>query len=93
MSKYSYVKYDEEHMHMQEYIRKLHEELDQILASMKKSIAGTDRYNNYLKLAETKLEESYMYFGKANRDHQILSGGECTDIPERTNDGINAVMD
>lgn len=36
-------------------------------------------------LALTKLEEFYMWIGKAVRDDQIARGGSSEDVPERTN--------
>lgn len=34
-------------------------------------------------LALTKLEEAYMWVGKAIRDDQIARGGDAADVPER----------
>lgn len=36
-------------------------------------------------LVMTKLEEAYMWVGKALRDEQIARGGDATDQPQRSN--------
>lgn len=76
MSKtYSYVKYDQIAVEKQETFKKLFEQLEAGL-----SLLGAGRPQS---LAATKLEEAYMWIGKAIRDEQIRRLPETPHNPER----------
>jgi hypothetical protein len=73
--RFDYVKYDEAAQAKQAEFKSAFEALD----------ATVDRLANgrAKSLAITKLEEAYMWIGKAIRDEQIARGGDSADRPER----------
>ena len=75
MSRFDYVRYDDEHTALQNHARHQVENLEAgiecLPASREKS------------LALTKLEECYMWIGKAIRNKQIAEGGSSKDVPSR----------
>lgn len=75
MKTFSYVKYDETSVNKQETAKAICEQLESFL---------NDQLNNgrAKSLAITKLEECYMWIGKAIRDEQIGSG-DNKHVPER----------
>lgn len=66
MSRFGYVKYDNEAMVDQEEAKDLCGKLEHLIDSMGKGRATS--------LAITKLEECFMWIGKAIRDDQIERG-------------------
>jgi hypothetical protein len=79
MSRFDYVKYDEEAEQMQKAFKEgvtfLEADIESMLVSPRAKA-----------LALTKLEECYMWIGKAIRDDQItLNGG--AELQEERNDG------
>lgn len=75
MSRFSYVKYDEVAQARQEVAKQLCEQLEDLIDDMPSGRATS--------LALTKLEECYMWIGKAVRDDQIARNGSAEHIPER----------
>lgn len=77
--RFSYVKYDELATAKQEKFKGMFEQLEDFAtAALAPGRASS--------LVLTKLEESYMWVGKAIRDEQIARGGDATHIAERTNE-------
>lgn len=76
MGRFDYVQYDEQEKSLQEGLKRAFEIVETI--------------GNYLadgsakSLFFTKLEEAYMWAGKAIRDSQIASGGSAAHIVEGT---------
>lgn len=66
MSRFDYVKYGVIAEALQDAFKKKFVDMDKTLESIKDSRAKS--------LAVTKLEEAYMWIGKAIRDQQIASG-------------------
>jgi len=64
MSRFDYVKYDQEATDKQDYFKRKFKELDCEVQSLKPGRATS--------LVFTKLEEAYMWIGKAIRDEQLL---------------------
>lgn len=77
--RFDYVRYDDESKKDQEYFKKICE-------SLEFDISGMLRSPRAKALALTKLEEVYMWIGKAIRDDQIARGGSAEHIAERTNE-------
>lgn len=77
MSRYSYVKYDEMSMGLQEAFKQKFEELSSMVELLPPGRATS--------LVQTKLEEAYMWVGKSIRDGQITRVGKIDEQPERTN--------
>lgn len=63
MSRFDYVKYDETTINRQNIIKEEFECLEEMIAEMPDSRAKS--------LVMTKLEEAYMWVGKALRDEQL----------------------
>jgi hypothetical protein len=63
VTKFDYVKYDEQAQGQQAFFKSKFQELDQCVESLEPGRAKS--------LALTKLEEAYMWVGKALRDEQI----------------------
>lgn len=76
MKTFYYVKYDETSVSKQETARDICESLEAFIS--------LELLNGRAKsLAITKLEECYMWIGKAIRDEQIDRGGDNKHVPER----------
>lgn len=79
MSRFDYIKYDAISETKQALFKKIFEEVSQcVLQSLPK---GRDQA-----LAFTKLEEAYMWVGKALRDEQIERNGSA-ELQEERKDG------
>lgn len=77
MSRFNYVRYDEYHSKLQESFKAKFEELERsVTLDLPDSRAKA--------LVLTKIEEAYMWVGKAIRDNQIALGGDASHIAERT---------
>lgn len=79
--RFDYVKYDEKSVADQEKAKRLCEELETHIESLKVTATGS----RPISLALTKLEEVYMWIGKAIRDNQKDRGSRTAHVPERTN--------
>jgi len=77
--RFDYVRYDESAKADQEMFKLTCESLEYSINSILKSPRAKAR-------ALTKLEETYMWIGKAIRDDQIARGGSAEHIAERTNE-------
>lgn len=77
-NRYSYVKYDEASVQKQALFRSKFEALTSLVDTLHDGRAKS--------LIYTKLEEAYMWVGKAVRDDQIVRQGIVDEQPERTND-------
>lgn len=75
--RFDYVKYDERSMNAQEKFKQKCETLESMIELLLESPRAKS-------LALTKLEEFYMWVGKAIRDDQIKRGGNSEHIAERT---------
>lgn len=82
MSRFDYVKYDEKAIDQQDYAKQLVVMVETFLNDQVKSPAGA----RAKALALTKLEETYMWIGKAIRDEQIARNG-CAELQEQRKDG------
>lgn len=89
MSRFDYVKYDNASVVDQEEAKAKVIDLEDLIESI-----GTQEYDPALQgrevarakaLAITKLEECYMWIGKAIRDNQIARNGEA-ELQEERND-------
>ena len=78
MSRFDYVKYDDKAVEMQNGVKYQVTELERFIESFCKSPRAKA-------LALTKLEECYMWIGKAIRDDQIQRNGSAELQEERTN--------
>jgi hypothetical protein len=74
--RFNYVKYDEDSTKQQEEVKMVCEGLEVFIDSLGKGRAQS--------LAMTKLEEMYMWIGKAIRDNQVERGSQPEHIAERT---------
>ena len=96
MNKYDYVKYDPKQVELQKKAKELFIQLEELLEKGIRNIHANEyvvasyhnqeltiRHSQYCLRAEEKLEEAYMYFGKAIRDRQIILGGSSEDVLER----------
>lgn len=82
MSRFDYVKYDEYDVKHQECFKVRFEDLDVLVAEMANSRAKA--------LVVTKLEEAYMWIGKAIRDDQIARNGlEATEMQDERKVGFS----
>lgn len=77
--RFSYVKYDQKHTEIQEAFKAKFEYLE----GMVDDLLANGRAKA---LVHTKLEEAYMWVGKAIRDDQIAAGGDATHVAERTSE-------
>lgn len=75
MSRFDYVKYDARSIERQEKAKNVCEDLESLIESLSNS---REKF-----LALTKLEECYMWIGKAIRDSQTSRGGNSEHRPER----------
>lgn len=78
MSNFNYVKFDAKHQTLLQGFKDIVEDIEKIINAGLKSPRAKA-------LALTKLEECYMWIGKAVRDDQIDSGGNAEDLPQRDN--------
>lgn len=76
--RFSYVKYDEQATKQQQAFKKLFEHVEQYTDTLSDGRAKS--------LVYTKLEEAYMWTGKAIRDDQISRNPETAEQPERNNE-------
>lgn len=77
MSRFDYVKYDASSTETQELAKVMVENLESLVDRRLK--AGRTKA-----LVMTKLEECYMWIGKAIRDDQIARGGSDKHLPDRS---------
>ena len=77
MSRFDYVKYDQEAMDDQAILKAKFEDLEACVAQLLPGRAQS--------LIFTKLEEAYMWCGKAIRDYQIARNVSAPLQEERTN--------
>lgn len=80
MSRFNYVKYDEDAAEVQAAFKKVFEHLEGAINEIPIETAGRAKA-----LALTKLEECYMWVGKAIRDDQI-DRNKQTELQEERND-------
>jgi hypothetical protein len=73
--RFSYTKYDAQSMTQQQELRVKFEELEALVDKLPKGRASA--------LVYTKLEEAYMWTGKAIRDAQIERTGKVEEQPAR----------
>lgn len=78
MSRFDYVKYDEQATTDQAYMKGLVQEIERTLLRLHSGRATS--------IALTKLEEVYMWIGKAIRDEQIARNGTAPLEESRKND-------
>ena len=78
MSRFDYVKYDEQAVQIQNNFK---DDVTQIETHIKMQLKSP----RAVALALTKLEECYMWIGKAIRDDQIARNGSAELQEERTN--------
>lgn len=76
-NRFDYVRYDETAQKQQELFKQKFQDLEATVAHFKPGRA--------LSLVLTKLEEAYMWVGKAIRDEQIARNGSAPLQEERTN--------
>ena len=76
-SRFDYVKYDAKSIAIQDEMKARFVFLEQSLSDLKDGRAKS--------LILTKLEEAYMWIGKAIRDDQIARNGSAGEQPERKN--------
>ena len=77
MSRFNYIKYDLQSQERQAVFKKLFEQMEAFVGELKDGRPKS--------LVFTKLEEAYMWVGKAIRDEQIATNGTAEQQPERTN--------
>lgn len=77
MSRFDYIRYDEEAQKLQDEAKRLVVSLETFLDTLPKGRPQA--------LALTKLEECYMWIGKAIRDRQVYLNGAAPLQEERTN--------
>jgi len=77
MIRFDYVKYDDSAKSDQETFKEIVSTLENNIMTRLESPRATA-------LALTKLEECYMWIGKAVRDDQISRGGDDTHMAERS---------
>jgi hypothetical protein len=75
MSRFDCVKYDDVAAENQRAFKAMFEELEKHVVA---TLSGRPQA-----LVLTKLEEAYMWVGKAIRDEQVARGGDATDQPKR----------
>lgn len=77
MSRFDYIAYDDDSKFLQEQFKELYTQLEIFIDELDEGRAKS--------LALTKLEESYMWVGKAIRDEQIARNGYAEPEEERSN--------
>ena len=83
MSRFDYVKYDEEAVLDQESAKAVCTELELLISSIGDGRMDSAQVARAKALAFTKLEECYMWIGKAIRDSQIQRNGSAPLQEER----------
>lgn len=89
MSRFDYVKYDEVAQARQNKVKALVGELESVIAAIGRvgdAVSMDGQMNRSKALAVTKLEEFYMWVGKAIRDEQIVRNGSA-ELQEERKDG------
>lgn len=76
--RFNYVKYDEQAMKQQEELKAAFETVEAFCNGLEDGRCKS--------LVMTKLEEAYMWTGKAIRDSQIKRGGDSAHVAERSNE-------
>lgn len=76
--RFNYVKYDEQAMKQQQELKAAFEAVEKLVDRLPDGRPKS--------LIYTKLEEAYMWTGKAIRDDQIARNGFAEEQPERNND-------
>lgn len=79
--RFDYVRYDDDAATAQKAFKQKFEELESMVSTAFTASAGRPSA-----LILTKLEEAYMWVGKAIRDQQIARGGDKADQPHRSNE-------
>lgn len=82
MSRFDYVKYDETAVNQQNAAKDLCQQLELVINSFTARVGSA----RAAAIAHTKLEECYMWIGKAIRDQQIERNGSA-DLQEERKDG------
>lgn len=77
-NRFSYVKYDEDAVNQQGDFKSEFQSLELMVDELEDGRAKA--------LVYTKLEEAYMWIGKAIRDSQIKRTGQVDEQPERNNE-------
>ena len=87
MSRFDYVKYDEGAQEMQESAKLAAKRIEKIIDSIGYSLGPEEhkRVQEEKKQAMMKLEECYMWIGKAIRNDQIVRNGGAELQEERKN--------
>lgn len=75
--RFDYVKFDES------TAKKL-TNFKEFFTMLESEVEGNLKDGRAKALVMTKLEEAYMWVGKALRDEQIARGGSAADLPERS---------
>jgi hypothetical protein len=78
MSRFAYIKYDAEHAGQQSAFKRIFEGVEAAVNELANGRAKA--------LVLTKLEEAYMWIGKAIRDDQIAHNQSTEEQPERNNE-------
>lgn len=76
--RFSYIKYDDHSMALQQKFRDLFESIEHLTTLLPNT--------RHSALVFTRLEEAYMWVGKAIRDAQIARTGTIDEQPERCDD-------
>lgn len=82
MSRFDYVKYDDLAAKVQDHFKKICVELERDIQELIPGQAS----GRSVALALTKVEEAYMWIGKAIRDNQIVRNGSAQ-LQEERKDG------
>ncbi len=83
--RFDYVKYDDHAVSTQASIKAQFENLDRMLDASFGACPRSPKVARARATAVTKLEEAYMWIGKAIRDDQIARSGEAKAQEERCN--------
>lgn len=91
-TRFDYISFDKKHEHYLKDAKLMVIQLNQLIEKILKTAPihqNPEDYSAYVRMSEycdraiDKLEQSYMYIGKAIRDHQIICNGDQDDLPER----------
>lgn len=83
MSRFDYVKYNDAAIELQNKAKQLCVQLEGLITSIPKTSEPT----RPTEIALRKLEEVYMWIGKAIRDDQIACSGPAVELQEERKDG------
>lgn len=89
MSRFDYVKYDERANELQAEFKETCQKIERMIAGLGQFGSSTSlnpQLGRSKALAVTKLEELYMWIGKAVRDEQIVRNGDA-ELQEERKDG------